>query len=621
MNKFQKAIYYFREYGWEYTKNRALKKLGVPVPEESEYMTWLRKRMPKKKELNEQREKKFPLMPTIDVVIDITAGLSVGSDATRYALSGDAAALTDSIKKQTYPATGTVSYAKRENDQSLAEIVGKSTGDLILFAQADTVLSQDFLYEIVNAYNERPEAALFYTDEDCGTADGKHRMKPYFKPDIAPELLTNFQYIGGVFVVRRTLLSRALSDTAIEPFGNYWQELLFVLLERLMKEEPEISVPDDIGSVHPRSVLHIAKPLFTKLVPENFDGFWRVFSDDQVRLVERHLSRMGRSGTVERSEVLGFTHVRYALPDPTPLVSILIPNKDHFEDLDKCVQSLLKRNTYPNFELIIAENNSTAPETFAYYDRLTGATYTADRSVEGTVLDAAGKPHRIAVVTWKDGFNYSGINNFAATFAKGELFLLLNNDTEIKAPQSLAELVSSALLEGFGGAGAMLYYGDGTIQHGGVVYKIGGFAANALWSLTDRDEHYYPYSVTAREMSCCTAACLILRREAFEKAGGFDEKLAVALNDVDLCLKVRRAGYKILFNPYATLFHYESKSRGSEEESREKLDRFNREIAYFQSKWQDEIDRGDPYYNVNQTLHYANYSLELAEDNRGRYQA
>ncbi len=410
-------------------------------------------------------------------------------------------------------------------------------------------------------------------------------------------------------------------EPGIVVFGNGWYDLIGALTFELLQREPEIKAPDDIGEVHPRSIWHIEKPLFSNLVEKEFEGFFRLLSENQLEFARKHFRRLGRSGEVLPSEVRGFFHAKYILPEKKPLVSILIPTKDHFEDLEKCIQSLLNRNTYPEFEIIIAENNSEQPETFAYYDALVGQTYRQDCPIEGTLMDAAKRPHRAAIVTWKDGFNYSGINNFAASHARGELLLLLNNDTELKDEDALSELVASVLLPGVGAAGAMLYYDDGTIQHGGVVYKIGGFAANALWSLTDRDEAYYPYSVTAREMSCCTAACLLLRREAFEAAGGFDEALAVALNDVDLCLKVRRAGYKILFNPYARLFHYESKSRGSEEESPEKQERFNREIAYFQEKWQEEIDRGDPYYNVNQTLHYANYSIELAEDNRGRYRA
>ncbi|MBQ6441396.1 MAG: glycosyltransferase family 2 protein [Lachnospiraceae bacterium] len=623
MNKLQKARYYLREYGWEYTKNRALKKLGIKVPEESEYKNWLRKRMAGPSDLEAQKEKTFPFYPTIDVVIDETPGLLAGSDAVSMTLEGNAKELLRTIKKQSYPAIGAIRELQKDEGTSVEAELKKCKGEVIVFAQADTMLSPDLFFEYVKAFNEHPEVQMIYTDEDCGTADGKTRFRPYFKPDIAPELLTSFQYIGPVFAVKKELCLRIMEEEELpedlEILGNGWYEGVLLLTEYLTAQEPKIQAPDDIGSVHPRSIYHIAKPLVTRVTRKDFTGFYRLLSAEQGDYIKKHLDRAGQQGIVEMSDAAGFFHVRYALPDPKPLVSVLIPNKDHVEDLSRCIQSFLQTNDYPAYELIIVENNSTDPETFAWYEKTFGAAYEAGKPVEGKVTDREGHAHRVVVVTYQGGFQFSAINNLGAKYAKGELLLLLNNDTEIRTGQTIGELVSGALLPGFGGSGAMLYYDDGTIQHGGVIYKIGGFAANALWSLTDRDEQYFPYSVTAREMSGCTAACLMLRREAFDAAGGFDEELAVALNDVDLCLKVRQAGYKILFNPYAKLFHYESKSRGSEEETKEKQDRFNREISYFQGKWQEEIDRGDPYYNVNQTLHYANYSLELAEDNRGRY--
>lgn len=623
MNLFQKAKYYFKEYGWEYTKNRALKKLGIKVPEESEYKNWLRKRMAGAAELEAQKSEPFPFYPTIDVMIDGTKGLSAGSDAKSMTLEGNTKDLLRTVKKQSYPAIGAIRELKKGEGTSVEAELRKCKGEVIVFAQADTILSPELFYEYAKAFNEHPEAQMIYTDEDCGTPDGKVRMRPYFKPDIAPELLTSFQYIGPVFAVKKDLCTRIMEEEELpedlEFLGNGWYEAVLFLTEYLSAREEKIRTPDDIGCVHPRSIFHIAKPLVTRVTDKDFTGFYRLLSADQAVFIKKHLIRTGQEGTVEMSDVPGFFHVKYALPDSQPLVSVLIPNKDHIDDLKRCIDSFLETNDYPAYELIVIENNSTEPETFAWYEKTFGVTFTAEESVEGQITDREGREHRVAVVTYQGGFQFSAINNLGARYAKGELLLLLNNDTQIRTKDTIGELVAGALLPGFGASGAMLYYEDGTIQHGGVVYKIGGFAANALWSLTDRDEQYFPYSVTAREMSGCTAACLMLRREAFDAAGGFDEKLAVALNDVDLCLKVRQAGYKILFNPYAKLFHYESKSRGSEEETKEKQDRFNREIAYFQGKWQEEIDRGDPYYNVNQTLHYANYSLELAEDNRGRY--
>ncbi len=214
------------------------------------------------------------------------------------------------------------------------------------------------------------------------------------------------------------------------------------------------------------------------------------------------------------------------------------------------------------------------------------------------------------MVVWEGGFNYSAINNFAVKSAKGELFLFLNNDTEFMEERTLRELVNSVLKPGVGACGAMLYYGDDTIQHAGVIIGMGGFAAHALWSLTDRDEKYFPFSLCEREVSAVTGACLMVRRAAYEKAGGMGEEFVVALNDVDFCLKIREAGYQILFNPYAKLYHYESKSRGYEDTA-EKQARFAKEIGLFQERWKREIEEGDPYYNPNLTLHRADYSMDI----------
>lgn len=660
MNKAQKAVYYLREYGWAYTKNRALKKLGIPIAEETEYMNWLRKHSASKADLERMCSETMSEMPVIDVLIDTTDCYTAGSTQMTFEMRGDASALKKSIKKQAYPGIGKVKTLSE--GASLEGALHEMKGDVVVFASADVMFSPELFYQYAKAFADDPKVQMIYTDEDCGTADGKHRMKPYFKPDISTELLCCFQYIGGVFAVKRETLLR-LADRCeddpdgLELTGNGWYDLVFWLVEMLAEEEKAAGTSsethhtdekpeekdvvesgnvsckreqedtitcgntrykhekDDISRVHPTSVFHVPQVLFTKLTGAKFEGFYRRL-DDQKEYIARHLARTAKKGKADTFDVPGFYHVKYALPEKKPLVSILIPTKDHTDDLDVCVQSILHVNTYRNFEIVLIENNSDQSETFSYYEKILGKAYDPDTVNECTLPEG----QKIKIVTWKGEFNYSGINNFGAKAAEGALLLLLNNDTEIMQPDAIEELVSATLLDGVGGAGAMLYYDDDTIQHGGVVYKIGGFAANALWSLTDRDEKYYPYSVTMREMSCVTAACMMLRREAFDAAGGFDEKLCVALNDVDLCLKVRSAGYKYIFNPFAKLHHYESKSRGMET-TPEKQERFNREIAYFQEKWQREIDLGDPYYNVNQTLHYANYALELAEDNRGRYKS
>ncbi len=624
MNKAQKAAYYLKEYGFSYTRNRALKKLGIPIADETEYMLWLRKKRPKKGELARQKERIFPSMPVFDVVIDATPGLLFGSGKKQYKTDGDSQILRKSIKKQSYVGVGKIFESGKDSFVEkfpLQDVLEEGKGDWVVFAEANTVLEPQAFYEVVRFLQKHSEVELLYVDEDCGTKDGKHRLKPYFKPDAAPELLYTHQYYGGVFFAKRALLEK-VSDQEIKLFGDHWYDLALTLTEEILKRNPGVllgtlpTTDGDISKVSPAEIGHLPKVLFTNFVEKEFDGFYRALFLEEYLSLEKHV-RTNRPGTkVFRQQVEGFFRLENPLPEKRPLVSVLIPSKDHTDDLDRCIQSLVKQTEYPEFEVVVVENNSTEKETFAYYEKITGQTYDAETTLKGTL--AGGQT--IKIVTWKEGFNFSGINNFGAKFAEGELLLLLNNDTKLRSSNALSELVRSVLLPGVGAAGSMLYYEDGTIQHGGVVYKIGGFAANALWSLSDRDEKYFPYSITAREMSCCTAACLILRKEAFDAVEGFDETLCVALNDVDLCLKVRKAGYKVIFNPASKLYHYESKSRGMETTS-EKQARFNREINYFQEKWQRELDLGDPYYNVNQTLHYANYSIELAEDNRGRYKA
>lgn len=291
-----------------------------------------------------------------------------------------------------------------------------------------------------------------------------------------------------------------------------------------------------------------------------------------------------------------------------PLLSILIPNKDHIEDLKKCIDSLLDpaRNTYRNFEIIVIENNSEKEETFEFYDSIRTA---EDKAPSDSVTDDKAKLHpTVRTVTYTGSFNYSKINNFGAKEAKGELLLLLNNDTEIIEKDSIAHLVNDVCIPGISAAGAKLYYEDKSIQHAGIVIGINGFAANMLPFISD-EENYFPYAQVRREMSACTAACLMIRRDTFEKIKGFDEDLAVALNDVDLCMKVRALGEKIIFDPNAKLFHYESKSRGLDMTGESRA-RFEKEIAYFKNKWSEELEKPDPYYNRSLSLTLQDYSLD-----------
>lgn len=551
-NKLQKAVYYLQNYGINYTAKKALRKLGVPISQESEYMTWCRRMEPSKADLNAQRRSGFESTYHFTVVLE----------------PGEEKQSLDWKKQTVLP----VSVLKLREGKNVRDILGCVKGEYLVFAGKNVVPRANFLYEI--CLGAQTGADLIYTDED--NICGKKRYRPFFKPDASPELLLNFQYMGRMFVMKKSLLEKIEKETGgeVEVMGDGWYDL--ALLAFCFAER----------------ICHIPKVLFSNQTKEEKKtDFIRNTDGNQKHAIEHYLRVAGLRGGVRSSDVDGFFHVEYEL-DREPMVSIIIPNKDHREDLKICLDSLGEKESYRNYEVVIAENNSEEKETFDYYEKI------------------QGEDERIHVVTYQGDFNYSAINNFAVRHAKGEILLFLNNDTEFIDGKAIREMVSSVLKEGVGACGAMLYYGDGTIQHAGVIIGMGGFAAHALWSLTDRDEKYYPFSLCEREVSAVTGACLMVRRSVYDEVEGMGEDFAVALNDVDFCMKICEKGYKILFNPYAKLYHYESKSRGYED-TVEKQARFQKEIDHFQSKWEKEIRAGDKYYNPNLTLHRADYSMDI----------
>ncbi len=511
---------------------------------------------------------------------------------------------------------GTEKVCLREMLQSLPKEV-----KWVLFTKPGVKLHHSFYYETVKFLKKFCLAKVIYFDEDQYTKRGKKYQNPKFKPGFSMEYLYGYDYIGSTFLVKKPLVEELIDewDATLEELSAYdWLEFKLTLLEKISrKEDIDYLVnppkPDD-ASLY---ICRMEKVLVSEpvVLPEGRTD-WRESEADIEKVMEiltAHRKKRGLEGKLEKMDVPGYFHWIPELKEK-PLVSVIIPNKDHTDDLIQCVKSLYQIDQYRHLEVIIVENNSEEEKTFRDYSALLGSEYDPDQECVGELCEGV----TVKVVTWKQGFNYSAINNYGAEFATGEMILLLNNDTEIISPHTIMELVSSCQLERVGAAGALLYYADDTIQHAGIVYKIGGFAANELTCKEYTDPQYYPYTRVVREMSACTAACLMVRKEVFENIGGFDEELVVALNDVDLCMRVRASGYRILFNPFATLHHYESKSRGLEETD-EKRERFEREIKHFQERWQFSLDEGDPYYNVAFTLHYADYSLEMEEDNHGRY--
>ncbi|MDE6607230.1 MAG: glycosyltransferase family 2 protein, partial [Lachnospiraceae bacterium] len=276
-----------------------------------------------------------------------------------------------------------------------------------------------------------------------------------------------------------------------------------------------------------------------------------------------------------------------------PKISILIPNKDHIQDLKRCVSSILEKSTYDNYEIVIIENNSTSPEIFTYYEELK-------------------QRKEIRVEVYEGEFNYSKINNFGAKKATGEYLLLLNNDTEVITVNWMEELLMFAQRQDVGAVGAKLYYGDNTIQHAGIVIGLGAHrtAGHTHYRVDKNNFGYMGRLFYAQDVSAVTGACLLVRRNLYEELGGLDEGFAVALNDVDFCLRLRKRGLLNVFTPFAELYHYESASRGSDL-SGESAKRYDKESERFREKWKEELAAGDPYYNPNFSLDRSDYTLKL----------
>ncbi len=307
------------------------------------------------------------------------------------------------------------------------------------------------------------------------------------------------------------------------------------------------------------------------------------------RAVREHLARQAIQGTVADGPVPGTYDVKRSLLR-SPLVSIIIPTQDQVDVLARCLESIA-RSTYPSYEILLIENQSRRPETLAYYHTLE-------------------KRREIRLVPWNERFNYSRLNNFAATQARGEVLLLLNNDTQARNEDWLERMLEHALRPEIGAVGAKLLYPNGDVQHGGVILGIGGVAGHAHRYVSESSAGYFHRLVVNQNMSAVTGACMMLRKEVFAGIGGFDERLAIAFNDIDLCMRIRRKGYWIVWTPFAALTHYESRTRGPED-TVEKQSRFHEESRRFIDMWHDELREGDPFYSPHLTLSSEDFALRL----------
>lgn len=445
-----------------------------------------------------------------------------------------------------------------------------ASGNYISLLDHDDLLHPCALFETVKSINNQ-KADMIYTDEATFHVLPADAFNFHLKPDYAPDTLRCNNYICHFLTFSRRLAEK-VGEFRTECDGAQDFDMVLRLSEQAER------------------IYHIQRVLY----------FWRAHpgstSEDTLtkpyvrkatlRAVNDHLKRTGLRGSAEMAVDWGvLCRIRYQLCG-MPLVSVIIPNYEHLETLQRCIDSIIQKTAYPNYEILIIENNSVSPRIFSYY-----------RELEET-------DSRIRVIPYKEPFNYSSINNFGAQYARGEYLLLLNNDTEIIAEGWIEEMLMFAQRKDVGVVGAKLYYPDDTVQHAGVGIGIGPVAEHLFRKSGRLDPGYFARLLYAQNLSAVTGACMMIRREVWDRVKGLDEEFAVAFNDVDLCMRIRKAGYLIVFTPYAELYHHESLSRGTED-TPEKRKRFSGEIDLFRSRWKQELLAGDPYLNPGFDLRYA----------------
>lgn len=460
----------------------------------------------------------------------------------------------ESLATQFYPEFSVQVFKSAPRIDDLAVAVD----EWLLLLQAGDRLAPHALYELACAILDHPQAALLYADDDAVDAEGRRR-EPRFKPDWSMTHLRSTNYIGTGFALRGSVLA-ALGGM---PYGEEETALYDLLLragERL-KDDEVVHVP--------RVLLHRAPAAVTSDAAD---------AARELTAVHAHLERKGIEADVLWTRP-GCWRLKYALPESPPRVSIIVPTRDAVGLLRQCVESLLKKTAYPRFEILVVDNQSRDAATLDYFKKI-------------------ARHRNVRVLRYDRPFNYSAINNFAVREARGELICLLNNDTEVISPGWLEEMVGQLLQDKVGAVGAKLYYPDGRVQHAGDTVGPGG-CANHLHSFIERDDPgYCNRAAVVQELSAVTAACLLTKKDLFQRLGGLDEKhLPVAFNDVDYCLRVREAGYKVVWTPHAELYHHESVSRGKDKTFRRRL-RAWREVRYMRKRWREAM-KNDPFYNPN----------------------
>ena len=477
-----------------------------------------------------------------------------------------------------------IKYLKLEKNEGISGNTNKcltlATGEYIGLFDHDDVLHPEALYEYVKVINEKGADYIYCDETTFKSGNIDHMLTMHFKPDYAVDNLRANNYICHFSVFKRTLLEGTeLFRTKFD--GSQDHDMILRLTDRA------------------QCIVHVPRLLY----------YWRCHSGSVASNIsaKEYAIAAAKGAVADHLRSHGYTDfkitgtrafetifkIRYKI-NGTPKISIVIPNKDHVADLERCVNSILDKSTYTNYEIIIVENNSTEQKTFECYE------------------DLKKLSDRIKVVTFEGKFNYSLVNNFGVSFATGDYVLLLNNDTEVITVNWLEELLMYAQREDVGAVGAKLYYPDKTIQHAGVVIGLGAHrtAGHTHYKQSRENLGYMGRLCYTQDVTAVTGACLMVKKSLWDELGGLSPEFEISLNDVDFCLRLRKLGKLNVFTPFAELYHYESVSRGLDDQG-EKAERYNRESELFRNKWKTELEAGDPYYNPNFSLDRSDYSLKI----------
>ena len=545
-----KALRYLQDRGMREFASHAVEKVR---DRRFDYQRWIRAQEPSSTAKGYQKKLVFKRMPDIIVMILRPEGEAEPDMQT-----------LQSVRRQTYQKT------------SLSDILTTQISDdaFLLCVRNKSLLTEDALFRMAEALAGGADAV--YADEDSYEQKNRenHYSLPLFKPDYNPDLLRSNNYICHFLMVKQTLLRKV---GGIHTGYEGAQDYDFIL--RCTEQAGQI--------VHVPEILYHWRTHRASTADNPASKMYAYEAGKKA--LEDHLKRTGIRGEVSLLPDFGFYRVQYPVQGE-PKVSVIIPNKDQRELLKSCIESLREKTAYKNYEILIVENNSTEEETFRYYKELS-------------------RLPEVRLLRWKKPFNYSAINNFAARHARGEYLLFLNNDVTIREGSWMSEMLGICQRDDVGAVGAKLLYPDNTIQHAGCVIGMGGIAGAMFVDMPAERSGYLHKASILQDLSAVTAACMMTRKDLFLRLGGFEEKLTVAFNDMDYCLRVCAEGLRVVYDPYACLYHWESKTRG-DEDTEEKVRRFQSEIEFFRTRWIRILKDGDPNYNKNLSLTRWNYSLK-----------